>query len=71
MDDTRIDLNLLDGSGDGGQSSSSTHAETQHTVNVESVDESAANLNKKPDEPIAGPSNQAHGSQIPVAKKSK
>lgn len=66
MDDTRVDLNLLDGSGDGGQSSS-THAEIQQAVNVDSVECS----NKKPDEPMAGPSSQAHGSQIPVANKSK
>lgn len=64
MDDTRVELNLMDGSGDGGQSSSSTNAETQQAINVDSAD---ANLNKKPDEPKAGPSSQA---QIPAAKKS-
>lgn len=67
MDDTRIELNLLDGSSDTGHS----HSALQHAANVDSVDDGASNLNKKPDEPMAGPSSQAHGSQIPVAKKSK
>ncbi len=71
MDDTRVELNLLEGSGDGGQSSSSIHVEVQQLVNVDSVvNVENANLNKQPDEPIAGPSSQAHGSQIPVAKRS-
>lgn len=71
LDDTRIELNLLDGSSDGGHSSSTTHAAVQHAVNVDTVDEGASNLSKTSDEPMAGPSSQAHGSQIPVAKKSK
>lgn len=71
MDDTRIELNLLDGSSDAGHSSTTSHSALQHAANVDSVDDGAYNLNKKPDEPMAGPSSQAHGSQIPVAKKSK
>lgn len=74
MDDTRMDLNLLDVSGDGTQSTSITivnQSEIQQVVHVDSVDESA-NLNKKPDEPMAGPSSQAHGSGSQLTpKKSK
>lgn len=69
MDDTRVELSLLDGSADGGQSSASTLSEIQQVVTVDVVE--SANVIKKPDEPIAGPSSQTHGSQIPVASKSK
>lgn len=69
MDATRVDLNLLEGSGDGGQSSSSTLAGNQHGDNV--VVAIVEGVNNQSIEPIAGPSSQAHGSQIPVAKKSK
>lgn len=71
MDDTRIELNLLEGSGDGGQSSSSSvvnQSAVQQVINVDSADESTNN--KKTDEPMAGPSSQAHGSQLLTAKKS-
>lgn len=67
MDDTRIDLNLLDGSGDGGQSSSTSavvqNADNQQIVVVDLIDDNS-NENKEADQkqPVAGPSGQAEGS---------
>ncbi|KAG4074560.1 hypothetical protein HA402_005625 [Bradysia odoriphaga] len=69
MDDTRVELNLLEGSGDGGQSSSSA-LDVQQAENVDLV-ANPDGANNPSNEPVAGPSSQAHGSQIPVAKKKR
>lgn len=68
MDDTRVELNLLDGSGDNGQSISvNTHpqqiVDNQEILVVDLSDENS-NENKEADQkqPVAGPSGQAEGS---------
>lgn len=67
MDDTRVDLNLLDGSGDNGQSSLVTtpaqNSDNQQIVVVDLSDDNS-NENKEADQkqPVAGPSGQGEGS---------
>lgn len=72
MDDTRVELNLLDGSGDNGGQSSSVNApaqtaDNQQIVVVDLSDENS-NENKEADQkqPIAGPSGQAEVPQIMI-----
>ncbi len=68
MDDTRVELNLLDGSGDNGQSSSTNipvqqNADQQIVVVVDlSDDNSNDNIEADQNQTIAGPSGHTEGS---------